>query len=442
MSHHEIFETGLSLWYDRALTVMGLGPEEARARVEREMAGPREHLARLREGEPQGDAGQALFQELPLSEPCARPELPGIQQVVWIGLGGSVLGPQMLVQSLGGGGLPIHFVDTLDPHQFAALSATLDPSLTHYVLASKSGSTAETIMLGGWILGLLEQRGLQLDKHLSVVSGPSGSLTDLAQANQLPHYTVPEGVGGRWSVLSPIGLLAASIAGVDLEELLAGARQVEEAGATETLAWLYAEALAEGTSIFPFVVYDDRLATFGDWVQQLLMESLGKRFDRAGNEVRKGLTVIATRGTGAQHSMFQEWIDGPPGKFFSFLLTGDVPSGPELGGPLADHPSLAPLAGRTPREVQVALYQGTADSLMAAGRPSVSLHVKRVDARSVGALIYLFELVCAMVADALDVNAFDQPGVERGKHLAADLLEGLERGDPIDPESEIDRLLP
>ncbi len=429
----EISGAGFSLCHARALTALGLTDDQARTQASAQLARSLKHLERLRGGEPQGDVGPVGFLGLPQQSADSLASLrahaaklradPSVQQVVWVGLGGSVLGPQLLVGALGDDALPIHFVDTLDPQAFARQIAVLPPAQTHYVLASKSGSTAETLLLGGWILQLLAEADLPLAEHVTVITGASGPLADLG----VPRFDVPQDIGGRWSVLTPIGLLAAALAGVEIEGLLAGAREVDaqlcSADCAPVLgAWFYGEALRAGRTVFPFVVYDQRLALFGDWAAQLLMESLGKRVDRTGNEVRRGLTVVAARGTGAQHSMLQEWMEGPADKFFTFLVSEDGPAGPPLGPPLSTHPASLGLAGHTPRDVQQALFQGTADALMASGSPSLSLSLARVDGPGLGALIFYLELVCALMADQLDLCAYDQPGVEGGKQRARELL--------------------
>jgi glucose-6-phosphate isomerase len=239
-------------------------------------------------------------------------------------------------------------------------------------------------------------------------------------------------------VLTPIGLLPAAAVGADIDALLAGAAAVDDdyqQGGELVTRWADAllRALSLGLRTVPIVVYGRRLERVANWAQQLLMESLGKRLDRDGAEVHQGLTVVAARGPADQHSMLQEWMEGPRDKFACFIVLRPATQGPPLPASLSDDSALQGLRDRTPGEVQLSLYRGTADALAASGVPSTTLVVDRLGPRSIGGLLFTLELSCALVAEGLNVNAFDQPAVEDGKRRAREVLAAF-----ADKESELD----
>ncbi len=446
-----IADTGLALWDERAELL-------DRAPVV-DLAKARDGLARLRAGEVRSNAGPVDFLHLPHPGSKVQPAeqlvrigawgralaARGIETVLWVGLGGSVLGPRMLHRALtkAADAPDIVFADNLDPESFARLLGSSDPRATHLVLASKSGTTAEVAALGAWGLDWLERAGRA--REVTVITGPDGLLAELATARGWSHFVVPPGVGGRWSVLSPVGLCVAAAMGRDPAALLDGARAADEqyaAGGSSVAARygeLVARALADGRSTFPLVVYSDRLELIGHWTQQLFMESLGKRTRRSGRVDPLGITVTAARGTSDQHSMLQEWIDGPPAKLATFVVAPPLSPGPPLAGPVGAAPAMRSVAGHTPRAIALALYAGTAEAMRAAGVPSVTFAFARVDERSLGALIHAFEIACALVAELHDVDAYDQPAVEAGKRTARDLLAKMAAGDAL-PE-ELSRII-
>lgn len=434
--------SGLSLSTRRALTLPGL-PAEAGPRM-------RERFEAVRGGEAQGAAGQVCFWELAQlgspSQPAQqvadvvawgeRLRADGVRSLVWIGLGGSALGPQFLARALGPrGGVEVVFLDNLDPDALETALAPLERETTHVAVVSKSGGTAETLMLLGGVLRWLERSDEQLAAQLTVITGPGGGLRSWAERLGLTTFLIPPGIGGRWSVLGPVGLLPAAAVGGDVEQLLAGAAEALAAYEADgddpasVYALTMARALAAGRTIMPLLVYGDRLALFGDWVQQLMMESLGQAETREGEPAPRGPSILAARGTSDQHSMLQDWIGQPAGKWATFVVYGGGDEGPTLPEQLSELPGLEAYRGRTMREAQLAFYHGTASSLLDAGVPSASWLLPRPDARAIGALLMSFELATALVAEWMGVNPYVQPGVEGGKVAARALLARLAAGE-------------
>jgi glucose-6-phosphate isomerase len=255
----------------------------------------------------------------------------------------------------------------------------------------------------------------------------AGPLRALAARDGYAALDVPPRVGGRFSVLTAVGLLPAAFLGIDPAELLAGGRAlwraVRDRPDHPLLDWVTAHALRSergGQRIQVLMAYSDRLRTFCDWFAQLWGESLGKRLDREGRVVHRGSTPLAALGATDQHSLVQLFVEGPADKQFIILGT-DPEASPRAPLPAGDatlHPDFAYLGGRSIDELFAAERVGTARALTAAGRPVARLQISRLDARTLGALFVLFELATVLAADRLDVDPYDQPGVELGKWIA------------------------
>jgi glucose-6-phosphate isomerase len=306
--------------------------------------------------------------------------------------------------------------------------ARLDLRRTLFVVTSKSGGTAETMAQYLVVRDRLERTlGAAADHLVFVTDAERGALRALARAEGIAALDVPDNVGGRFSVLSPVGLLPAALIGIDTARLLAGAGDMARRSATPVLAenpagsyavlqWLSHTAHGRGTHVF--MPYSDALRDFAAWFVQLWAESLGKiRAD--GTSV--GPTPVAALGATDQHSQVQLFMEGPADKTVTFLAVDDrgddvpIPSG-------ASASDLAYLGGHTLGELLAVEQRATAGALARRGRPNMTLHLERVDAWHVGGLIMLLELATAYAGQLYGVNAFDQPGVELGKQFAYAML--------------------
>ncbi len=355
--------------------------------------------------------------------------------VVVLGTGGSSLGGQTLLALADSGfsrprGTPkLHFMDNVDPHTLAALLHGLDLRGVGFLVITKSGSTAETltqmlVCLDAVRRAVGEDR---VDRHFTAITGPGESpLRRLCRRWRLETLDHDPGIGGRYSVLSLVGLLPAMVAGLDPAALREGAqaaldatlaagsaRQAQPAVGAALAIGLLRERQVTTTVMMPYV---DRLAPFASWFRQLWAESLGKD--------GTGTTPIAAAGATDQHSQLQLYLAGPRDKMFTLVTVDTAGSGPRIPPDLAGDEALAYLRGKTVGDLIDAEARATADTLERNGRPVRVFRLARLDERSLGALLMHFMLETIVAAGLLGVNPFDQPAVEEGKALARAYLAG------------------
>lgn len=383
------------------------------------------------------------------------------EDVVVLGIGGSGLGAVAVRDALLGpfwnersdeerDHFPrLHVVDNPDSFTFQGLLGRLDPAKTLFNVVSKSGSTAETmaqyLVARSWMeesVGPDHARG-----HFLFTTDPEkGALRQIAEAQGIPALPVPENVGGRFSVLSPVGLLPAAVCGVDLEALLAGAADMEARCRTDELARNPAGVLAtllhdadtrKGRPIHVLMPYVDRLRSMALWFQQLWAESLGKARGLDGEERHTGPTPVASVGATDQHSLLQLFMEGPHDKVVLFATVEEP--GADVAIPQV-HPeisSLAYLGGASLQKLLDAERRATAEALRREGRPNATLVLPRLNAHTLGQLFMLLEIATVYAGALYGVDPLDQPGVELGKILTYGLMgrEGYEAPslDPGDP---------
>ncbi len=350
------------------------------------------------------------------------------RDVIILGTGGSSLGGQTLYALADPRRQPrLHFMDNIDPASFEALFAALDPARTGIVAISKSGGTAETLTQFVICLDWL-RRSVPPDvmsvHGIAITEPHDNPLRRLAGRLGMPILDHDPGIGGRYSVLSIVGLLPALLAGLDVNALRRGAANVLEAtlgaasprDAAPALGAAVTVGLAEQHGVAATVImpYVDRLAHFGLWFRQLWAESLGKD--------GKGTTPVRALGTVDQHSQLQLYLDGPPDKMFTLVTTEVAGTGPVIAPDLASDPALAYLAGKRMGDLFDAEQRATAQSLIRNKRPTRLFHLRQIDAQGLGALLMHFMLETIVTADLMGVNAFDQPAVEQGKVLARQYL--------------------
>jgi glucose-6-phosphate isomerase len=341
-----------------------------------------------------------------------------------IGIGGSALGPMFVADALGAGAadrMAVHFIDNTDPDGIARVLAGLAGRLpeTLVTVISKSGGTPEprNAMLAA--RNAFRAAGLDFARQAIAVTG-TGSELDREAAGWLARFPMWDWVGGRTSETSAVGLLPAALQGIDIDALLAGAAACDEAtrskdvhanpAAIMALVWHHATD-GKGAKDLVVLPYKDRLLLLGRYLQQLVMESLGKRLDLQGKRVDQGLTVYGNKGSTDQHAYVQQLRDGVPNFFATFIRVL------EAGGePVEVEP------GITAGDYLHGFLLGTREALAGNGRESLTLTILRVDARAVGALIALFERAVGFYASLVGINAYHQPGVEAGKKAAAAVL--------------------
>jgi glucose-6-phosphate isomerase len=345
------------------------------------------------------------------------------------GIGGSALGPLALQTALRPKRRRLVVMDNVDPEGVRARLAGLDPARTAVNVVTKSGSTAETMANLLILLDWMERRlGPRHVRRWTATTDPGkGDLLVLARRLRIPTLEIPPNVGGRFSVLTAVGLLPAAFLGLDVEGLMEGARAMRRhcwsAAPARNVGVLgavilHGMATRRGRNIHVMMPYADGLLHLADWYRQLWAESLGKRVDRRGRVVETGQTPVTSLGTTDQHSQVQLYMEGPQDKVITFLevlaSNGDVRIPPRH----QDLDSLGYLGGRTLGELIAAEKRGTETALAAAGRPSLTYLLPRISAHVLGQLLYLFEFQTALSGELYGIDAFDQPGVEAGKVAA------------------------
>ncbi len=344
--------------------------------------------------------------------------------VLWIGIGGSGLGPLLMLRALQvqGTGLPFHFFDNVDPEGMARTLAGLGPRLrtTLVVVVSKSGGTPEPHLGMVQARARLTAEGGQWSAQAVAVTMAGSRLDQEAQAcGWLRRFDMFDWVGGRTSITSAVGLLPAALIGADLRGFLEGAAAMDRCtrvpevranpAALLAAAW-YVAGDGRGRRDMVLLPYRDRLEVFSRYLQQLVMESLGKKLDRDGKVVHQGLAVYGNKGSTDQHAYVQQLRDGLDNFFVTFIEV------------LHDPEEIGPIDGETPGDFLEGFFLGTRSALTEQGRQNLSITLRHCDARSLGALIALFERAVGLYGELINVNAYHQPGVEAGKQAAAGIL--------------------
>lgn len=359
------------------------------------------------------------------------------ESLLLIGIGGSALGPQFVSQALGSSEdkLRIFFFDNTDPDGMnKVLAAIPDLACTLCVVISKSGGTKET--RNGQLVAkeAFKAAGIDFSRHFVAVTGEGSELDKTALAEKwLARFPMWDWVGGRTSELSAVGLLPAALQGFDIRAMLEGAKSMDALTREKSLknnpaallavSWHHAGG-GKGLRDMVVLPYKDRLELFSKYLQQLLMESLGKEHDLDGNVVNQGIAVYGNKGSTDQHAYVQQLRDGINNFFVVFIEV------------LKDASAATPLikSGFDANQLQVeelvqsgdylsGFYLGTRKALYEKGRESITITIGEVNAFSVGMLIALFERAVTLYAGLININAYHQPGVEAGKKAAAEVLE-------------------
>nr|MBO2493580.1 glucose-6-phosphate isomerase [Clostridia bacterium] len=363
---------------------------------------------------------------------------------VVLGIGGSALGPIAVHQALNHmhynelprekrNGCPrFYVVDNIDPERMKALFDIIDVKETVFNVITKSGSTSETMAQFLIVRDMLKSAvGDEYRQHIiATTDAEKGNLIRIAREEGFKTFYIPAGVGGRFSELSPVGLLPAAVCGVDIEELLAGAAYMDELCSKDDVfenpaymaAVLQYIAMKQGKNISVMMPYADSLKYMADWYAQLWAESLGKKFDVDGREVYVGQTPVKALGVTDQHSQIQLYTEGPFDKVITFIKVEnyrgevDIPKGYE------DMPAVSFLGGHTLSQLLHAEQMATEYALYKAKRMNRTIILPEVNAFTVGQLIYLLEVETAFAGELLGINAYDQPGVEEGKNATYALM--------------------
>jgi glucose-6-phosphate isomerase len=410
--------------------------------MEPEYSGMQGRLQEAHSGvERQWQSGKLGFMDLPsrIDEAkeilaFARKQRQKFDTLVVLGIGGSALGNIAVQQALRPlywnmmekkdrkGWMRLFVLDNVDPRWAAELLSILDLKKTLFNVVSKSGTTAEILSNYFIFRKAVEQKvGVKkASQHfVFTTDAQKGYLRELATKEKIPTFVVPANVGGRFSVLTPVGLLSAACTGINILDLLAGAQAMAQrcqdgslkenpAAVYAALQYLYYQKNVKLSVLLP---YSQNLWYVADWYRQLWAESLGKKLDRNGKVINAGPTPIKALGVTDQHSQAQLYMEGPYDKIISFLSVENF--GKKTPIPSVD--SKHYLSGRSLNELLKAEEQGTRSALTKAQRPNLTISISEISPFTIGEIFYFFEMAVAYMGELMNINAFDQPGVELAK---------------------------
>ncbi len=363
---------------------------------------------------------------------------------VVLGIGGSALGPIAIQQALNHlhyndlpkskrNGCPKLYVeDNVDPERMQALFDVIDLEKTCFNVISKSGSTSETMTQYLILWDALKNKlGDSAKEHIvATTDKEKGNLIKLANKEGFKKYVIPDGVGGRFSEMCPVGLLAAAVCGIDIKAMLDGAAYMDKLAQSDNIfensplmaAALQYMAMNKGYNISVMMPYADSLKYMADWYCQLWGESLGKKNDLDGNVVNVGQTPVKALGVTDQHSQVQLYTEGPFDKVITILGVDKYRCEVRIADGCEDIPAVNFLCGHTMNELITAERNATEYALLKSGHLNHTIMLPEVNAFTIGELMYFYELETAYCGAMLNINTFDQPGVEEGKNATYALL--------------------
>ncbi len=422
----------------------------------------------------QREQGKTPFRDLPLTdeyrtnvERIAAEFQDDCETLVVLGIGGSALGNIAVQTALNpymynldasqrkNSKCPRLFVfDNVDPSQFGSFLNSIEDRLdkTVFNVISKSGRTAETasqfLVIRQMLLDKLGDSALK-DRMIATTDANEGTMRKIADASEIRTLVVPDGVGGRFSVLSPVGLLSAAMCGIDIEQLLKGAADMDRrvsqtefgnnpAAINAGINWHYYN---RGKPISVMMPYSYALKDFADWYRQLWAESLGKSNDLSGGKVYVGPTPVKALGTTDQHSQVQLYREGPNDKLFTFLHVDRFDRDVTIGQAPDCAPELEYLAGKSMTKLLNSEKLATEYALLHDKRPCLTVNFDRITPYTVGQFIYLFEVTTSIAGALFHINTYDQPAVELGKEATFALMgrPGFEElAKKIEPVARID----
>lgn len=458
----------ISLYYKNVLSDV-IGPEHGITKQQLDELA-KQTVPAIAECNRQRKAGIIPYRDLPYNENYPKEvkamaaAVKGCENFVVLGIGGSALGNIALQTALNPymynldpaqrKGPRLFIFDNVDPMQLGSFLNWAADKLdkTVFNVISKSGRTAETAAQFSIICKMLQDKLGKEGCRRQVVATTdrrAGTLRKIADDAGLRTLEVPDGVGGRFSVLSPVGLLSAAVCGIDIDQLLAGARQMDEkvsrtdffanpAAINAAINWHFYN---RGKKISVMMPYSYALKDLSDWYRQLWAESLGKTKDLAGKDVFVGPTPVKALGTTDQHSQVQLYREGPNDKLFTFLQVSQF----ELDLTMTPAPAVAPelsyLSGQKMSLLLNSEKLATEYALLHDKRPCMTVLFDRIDAASIGQFIYLFEVTTSIAGLLFGINAYDQPAVELGKEATFALMGHPEYADlanKIKPIAKID----
>ena len=395
-------------------------------------------------------SGEIGFFDLPYQDTgpvksLAKDIAANFENFLLIGIGGSALGPLAIHNALNspfynqltGGGAKrrprLYFLDNVDPDETTALLEMLDLKKTVIVVITKSGSTAETMASFLVLREAIKKTTGRIDPSqiIAITDPETGLLRKIARQEGYRTLDIPGGIGGRFSVLTPVGLLSAAVSGVDIDEILAGAALMDKrcnnpdiwqnpAYMKGILEFLF--HTREGRNISVLMSYSEALGSIIEWYVQLWAESLGKKQGLDGRAVYSGQTPVKAIGATDQHSQLQLYIEGPHDKTITFLRIEKFNTEIPIPEAFKETEGINYLSGHTLNELINAEQKATEVALARAGRPNCRIDIPAITPSVIGQLLYMFEVQTAFAGGLYKINPFDQPGVEEGKRLTFGMM--------------------
>jgi len=362
--------------------------------------------------------------------------------IVLLGIGGSALGATTIYQSLkhpfaneltsSKRKYPrLHVLDNIDPELISGIEDIINYKRTLFIVASKSGKTPETISQYFYFKRKCDEKKLNSTDHfVFITEQDKGLLEKISLKENIPVFFIPKNVGGRFSVLTPVGLLPAALTGINIQSLIFGAKKMRENFLSRSFEKNIPYKIAasqfllykKGINITVLYPYSQRLVKFTDWYKQLLAESIGKAKNNKGKKVHVGITPVNALGVTDQHSQNQLYNEGPNDKFFIFIKVKNL-------GETIRIPNLYPRDEDTNYIKNLSFnklfhteQEGTIQALTHYKRPNIIINIDEVDEENLGALFMLFESSTAFLGELFEINAFNQPGVELSKKITKTLL--------------------
>ncbi len=358
------------------------------------------------------------------------------QYLVILGIGGSALGGIALQKILARNTEKnIFFLDTLDPEIIEEVFQKISLFSTLFMVISKSGGTVESLSQYAFFKKKIEDEKREISRHFVFITGEEGFLREEGEKNNISLFDIPENVGGRFSVLTAVGLLPARFMGIDISSLLLGAKKMAEnffcPDKEKNLAFQFAtiqyNALQKGITKNVMYAYSNKLFALSDWYRQLLAESTGKKFSQEGEMIFTGITPLSALGVTDHHSQNQLYMEGPFDTLLCFLEVEKFSSKiyvPEDG---YTKTPLSFVQGKKFSEILEAEREAAKQSLTLCQRPWISISIPSLQENFLGQMFLFFEASVAFLGEMMNINAFDQPGVEQTKILTKKILQEKKR---------------
>lgn len=344
--------------------------------------------------------------------------------LVVVGIGGSSLGPKTIIEALGSKDKTVSFIENVDGEALDTLFQNFkDLSKVHWVFISKSGGTRETLSLLDAIYVYLQNEKIELSNCCSVISEPvQNLLTEWAQKQDVKCLELPVDIGGRYSVLSAVGMFPAAFAGHRVEDFYQGALwALQQDSLNQELVAQTLESFSQEEWFNAFWIYSSRFSQMGRWIQQLWAESLAKKEDRSGNTAPQVSVPLPLVGSTDQHSVLQQLSDGRERKFVWFLRVTES----EKKGVVSKNAFFSErtgLEGKPLGHLMGAFAESTQEALFQSEVQSLTLKLEKLSPQTLGAAFMMMKIVVGALGETLNVNAFDQPGVELGKKLVSNYI--------------------